>query len=69
VSQLREVPWWLVATLALLGVALGLSIAAGQTGDSVIIAVVLALGILILVFYVAVALFGLRRDGRSGRGA
>jgi hypothetical protein len=35
----------------------------------VIIAVVLALGILILVFYVAVALFGLRRDGRSGRGA
>src|SRR5437879_593788 len=44
VTKLRRFPWRPVVLSALLGVALGISVANGRTDDAVIIAVMLVLG-------------------------
>jgi len=63
-TELRRLPWRLVVIPALLGVALGVSVANGRTGDAVIIAVMMVLG---LVLFAAAAFLGItRRDRRSG---
>lgn len=47
------IPWWRIATLALLGIALGIALANNHTWDAVIIGVLLAPGIALvgLAFY------------------
>jgi hypothetical protein len=65
VSILRRVPWRLVAVPALLGVALGISVANGQTGDAVIIAVLLAFG---LILFGVAAFLGVRHRDRGRPG-
>ena len=42
------IPWWRIATVALLGVALGLSVSSGHTGDAIIVGVLLVPGIVLV---------------------
>jgi hypothetical protein len=62
VSKLRQVPWYPVVTLAVLGIALVVSIADGSTGDSLSIAALLGLGLLV---YGEAAFLDLKRRGRG----
>jgi hypothetical protein len=55
------VPWWRIATVALLAVALGIALASGHTGDAIIVAVLMVPGLVL----VGVALYF--RFGGSGR--
>jgi hypothetical protein len=65
VSKLRQVPWYPVVTLAVLGIALVVSTADGSTGDSLIIAALLGLGLLV---YGGAAFLDLKRRGRAHQG-
>jgi hypothetical protein len=66
VTKLRRVPWRLLAVPALLGVALGISVTNGRTGDTVIIALLLVVG---LALFAAGAFLGFsHRDRRRPGG-
>ncbi len=65
-SKSSQIRWQPAVMLALLGVALGVSVADGRTGDALIIAVLLGIGLLL---YGALAYLHVRPPhGRSRQG-
>jgi uncharacterized membrane protein YhiD involved in acid resistance len=62
VDEKFPIPWWRVATAALLGIALGIAIANGHTWDALVIAVLLVLAIALIAASVFFRLKPPRRD-------
>lgn len=56
-----QVPWQLVATVTLLAIALATSVSHHRVGDSIVIAVLLAPGLILIL---ALGVIGVRHRGR-----